>query len=161
MPVYEFYCERCNTIYKFFSKRVDTEKIPNCPTCKDIKLIRRPSLFAAVLRSKDDATDIPRIDESKMERVLSELTRDAEKIKEDDPRQAAYLMRRLTDATGLRMGAGMEEALSRLEKGEDPEKIEEEMGDIFDEEEPFAFEEKQKRLAKKPTPRIDEALYEL
>lgn len=111
---------------------------------------------------------MPRIDEDKMERVISGLARGAERINEDDPRQVASLMRRLTDATGIRMGAGMEEALSRLERGEDPERIEEEMGDIFDEEEPFTFGEGQKllprhreRLNGSPPPKTDETLYEL
>ena len=41
MPIYEFYCQQCNTVYNFFSKTVNTEKTPYCPTCKDIKLERR------------------------------------------------------------------------------------------------------------------------
>ena len=42
-------------------------------------------------------------------------------------------MRKLTDATGLSLGPKMEEALARMEKGEDPEKVEEEMGDSIGE----------------------------
>ena len=34
MPIYEFYCRKCNTIYNFFSRSVNTEKIPFCPKCK-------------------------------------------------------------------------------------------------------------------------------
>jgi len=162
MPIYEFYCDRCNTIYKFFSRRVNTEKIPDCPECKDIKLKRRVSLFATVSKDKSEGeADIPNLDEKRMEKALASLAGEAERLNEDDPRQAAHLMRRLTEATGLRMGRGMEEALRRLERGEDPEKIEEEMGDIFDEEEPFTFEERQRRKVKGHAPRIDETLYEL
>ncbi len=162
MPIYEFYCERCNTIYKFFSKRINTEKTPDCPSCRDIKLIRRPSVFATFTKGEEGTDeDMPAFDERRMERVLSELARDAEGLNEDDPRQAAQLMRRLTDATGLRMGTGMEEALRRLERGDDPEKIEDEMGDIFDEEEPFTFGETHKKSLRKPSPMIDETLYEL
>jgi len=69
-------------------------------------------------------------------------------------------MRKLSDATGLKMGAGMEEALSRLERGEDPEKIEQEMGDLLSGEEPFALEDKGKKT-KPSAPRVDETLYEL
>jgi hypothetical protein len=57
-------------------------------------------------------------------------------IDENDPRQGARLMRKLFSATGMPVGGGMEEALRRMEAGEDPEKIEEEMGDVF-EEDPF------------------------
>ena len=33
-------------------------------------------------------------------------------------------MRKLTDVTGLKLGPGMEEALNRMEAGEDPEQVE-------------------------------------
>ncbi|MDP3283707.1 MAG: zinc ribbon domain-containing protein, partial [Desulfobacterales bacterium] len=38
MPIYEFYCQDCNTIYNFFSKSVNTKKSPNCPMCKTSRL---------------------------------------------------------------------------------------------------------------------------
>jgi hypothetical protein len=134
MPIYEFYCRRCNTIYSFFSKTINTDKVPNCP---------------------------PPIDEAKMEKAVAMLAGEADKINEDDPRQAAILMRKLSDATGMNLGPGMEEALSRMERGEDPEKIEAEMGDILEGEEPFIFGEKRKKGVSKPRPRIDETLYDL
>jgi hypothetical protein len=46
-------------------------------------------------------------------------------------------MRKLTSMTGLELGAGMEEALRRMERGEDPDQIEAEMGDILESEDPF------------------------
>ena len=52
-------------------------------------------------------------------------------IDENDPRQAANVMRKLFDATGMPLGGGMQEALKRMESGEDPEKIEEDMGDVL------------------------------
>jgi putative FmdB family regulatory protein len=160
MPIYEFFCERCNTVYKFFSRRINTEKIPLCPNCMDVKLKRQISLFATVSQKKEDS-NMPEIDESKMEKAMAMLEKESGRINEDDPRQAAQLMRRLSEATGIKMGAGMEEALHRLEHGEDPEKIEEEMGDIFESEEPFVMEEKGKRTGKKQPPKIDDTLYEL
>ncbi|MBW2564753.1 MAG: zinc ribbon domain-containing protein, partial [Deltaproteobacteria bacterium] len=55
------------------------------------------------------------------------------------------------------------EALSRMEKGEDPEKIEAEMGDIMEGEEPFLFPGKTGSGVKKkrPKPLVDETLYDL
>ena len=41
-------------------------------------------------------------------------------------------MRKLFDATGLPVAGGMEEALRRMEAGEDPEKIEEDMGEVLE-----------------------------
>ena len=162
MPIYEFYCERCNTVYKFFSRTINTEKIPNCPVCKDVTLKRQVSLFSSVSGRKEEgpASDMPPVDEAKMEKAMAMLAREADGINEDDPRQAANLMRKLSDATGFRMGAGMEEALSRLERGEDPEKIEQEMGELLSGEEPFAFEDKGKK-AGKSEPMVDDTLYEL
>ncbi len=90
------------------------------------------------------------------------LAREAEHMDEDDPKQAANLMRKLTDMTGLKMGSGMEEALTRMEAGEDPEQVEAEMGDILEEEDPFNFKEKSlKDSVKKQTLTVDDTLYYL
>ncbi len=161
MPIYEFYCKNCNTIYKFFSRTVNTEKIPNCPNCKNVKLKRQISMFAISSGKKEEDSTAPPIDESKMEQAMGMLAKEAGKINEDDPRQAAQLMRKLSDATGIKMGPGMEEALHRLEQGEDPEKIEAEIGDLLEGEEPFLMESKAKSGTKKPKPKIDDTLYDL
>jgi putative FmdB family regulatory protein len=163
MPIYEFYCHKCNTIYNFFSKTANTDKIPYCPQCKKIRLKRQMSVFARISRGRDETAgdDMPPIDEAKMEKAMSLLAGEADKMNEDDPRQAAMLMRKLSDATGLNMGPGMEEALSRMERGEDPEKIEAEMGDLLEGEEPLLFSPKAKRGGQRKTPQIDGKLYDL
>lgn len=164
MPIYEFYCDDCNTIFNFFSKTVNTSKKPKCPKCKTKKLSRQMSAFAFTGKAKEDGDldDLP-FDENKMEKAMQMLAGEAENINEDDPRQAANLMRKLTDMTGLELGPGMQEALKRMESGEDPDAIEAEMGDILEEEEPFALGEKKTGAAtrKKPAPKRDETLYDL
>jgi len=165
MPIYEFYCNRCNTIYNFFSRTINTEKVPFCPRCKDVQLKRKVSIFSAITGRSADQEEhedgMPPIDESKMAGAMEMLAREAGSMDEEDPRQAARLMRRLSDATGLKMGDGMEEALSRLERGEDPDRIESEMGDLLDGEEPFVLEAKSKGGSRKDRPKVDETLYEL
>ncbi|MBI5116406.1 zinc ribbon domain-containing protein [Candidatus Poribacteria bacterium] len=164
MPIYEFHCEKCNTIYKFFSRTVNTERIPNCPKCKTPKLKRVISLFSTSSGKKeegDSGPDLPPIDEKKMERAMGMLEKEAGKINEDDPRQAASLMRKLFDAAGAPMGTGMEEALRRLEAGEDPDKIEQEMGDLLGGEDLFDMGAKEKRRQPSPKPKSDETLYDL
>jgi putative FmdB family regulatory protein len=164
MPIYEFHCKKCNTIYKFFSKAVNTEKIPNCPKCKTSKLKRVISLFSTTSGKKEEGEpgpDLPSIDERKMERAMAMLEKEAGTIKEDDPRQAASLMRKLFDAAGAPMGTGMEEVLRRLEAGEDPDKIEQEMGDLLGDADPFRMDAKEKRRQPSPKPKSDETLYEL
>ncbi len=122
--------------------------------------------FATISNTNDEAAtgmDMPDIDESKMQKAMSMLEKNMDKIDEDDPRQAAKLMRDLTSATGLEMGDSMEEALSRLEKGEDPEKIEQEMGDLLEGDDQL-FKKSNKTRRKKastPKPKKDETLYEL
>ncbi|MFH2219869.1 MAG: hypothetical protein ABII68_09450 [Pseudomonadota bacterium] len=106
--------------------------------------------------------DLP-FDEAKMEKAMRMLAGEADKINEDDPRQAADLMRKLSDMTGLQMGQGMDEALKRMESGEDPEQIEAEMGDILEGEDPFILPEKRGKglKTKRKTPLKDETLYDL
>ena len=165
MPIYEFYCRKCNTIYNFFSKTVNTTKMPDCPKCKKYKLIRQMSAFAVTGKSKEDNTSTENLpfDENKLERAIQMLGSEADNINEDDPRQAAGLMRKLTNMTGIGLGQGMEEALSRMEKGEDPEKIGAEMEDILESEEPFFLPDKKgKRVkAKYIEPLRDETIYDL
>lgn len=162
MPIYEFYCRECHMIFNFFSKSVNTRKAPVCPRCRKIKLDRRMSVFATPKnRSEDDEMPLPDFDESKMEKAMSLLEKEIEHVDENDPRQTANLMRKLTDMTGLNLGSGMEAALQRMEAGEDPETIEAEMGDILEEEEPFSLKKKLLKASKYRPPRVDETLYDL
>ena len=164
MPIYEFYCKACHTVYQFFARTVNTEKKPSCPRCKKTELKRNVSTFATIsVRSGEggDGAELSQMDEAKMEKAMAMLASEADNINEDDPRQAADLMRKLSDATGLKMGSGMEEALSRLEQGEDPAKIEEEIGDLLGADEPQLLEARRKKGSSKPKPDVDETLYEL
>ena len=164
MPIYEFYCEDCNTIFNFFSKTINTRKKPKCPKCKTKTLERQMSAFAVTRKAKEDdgMDDLP-FDESKMEKAMQMLAGQADTINEDDPRQAADLMRKLTDMTGMELGPGMNEALRRMEQGEDPDQIEAEMGDLLEGEDPFILPEKKgaKATAKKAAPLRDDKLYDL
>ena len=164
MPIYEFYCDRCHTIFNFFSRTVNTSKTPNCPKCEKKKLSRQVSVFAVTGRAKEDGDmdDLP-FDEGQMEKAMQMLAGEADKINEDDPRQAAELMRKLSSMTGMELGDGMQEALSRMEQGEDPEQIEADMGDLLEGEDPFTLKAKKGRLAasRRHAPHRDETLYDL
>ena len=160
MPIYEFYCSDCNTIYNFYSKRIDTQTKPACPKCGRSELERQVSMFATIGKASEEDDQFAGIDESKMEQALDSLMRESENINEDDPKQMATLMRKFTERTGMSLGENMEEAISRMEKGEDPEQIEKEMGDLMDDDD-FSFEAvKKKALAKRP-PVHDDSLYDL
>jgi O-acetyl-ADP-ribose deacetylase len=165
MPIYEFYCSDCHAIYSFLSRRIDTETVPGCPRCDRKKLSRQVSRFAVVGRAGEpDGDGDPPVDESRLERAVETLSREAEGLDEGDPRKAAALMRRMSEMTGMDLGRGMAEALRRMESGEDPEQVEAEMGDLLDGEEPFRFPEtvvgpggRVRRVA----PGRDDTLYDL
>lgn len=163
MPIYEFYCGNCHTIYNFFSKTINTATVPRCPKCHSDTLSRQVSMFAVTGRATEDSDmDLP-VDERKLEKAMTLLGSEAENMNEDDPRQAADLMRKLTDMTGLELGPGMAEALQRMEQGEDPDQIEAEMGSLLEDEEPFLMPGGQKkgRQSRLSAPAKDETLYDL
>lgn len=164
MPIYEFYCKDCNTIFNFFSKTVNICKQPKCPRCNGKSLTRQVSVFAFTGKAKEvgDHGDLP-LDEGRMEQAMMKLADEADKMNEEDPRQAADLMRKLSDMTGLELGAGMNEALRRMEKGEDPDQIEAEMGNILEEEDLLRLPDKKGKRIKteRILPNRDETLYDL
>ena len=167
MPVYEFYCEDCHTVFNFRARRVNTDRLPDCPKCGRPRLERQLSLFAISSGRTDSDGDepLPDLDDAAMERAMTALASEADGIDEDDPKQVARMMRKLFDATGMKLGGGMEEAVRRMEAGEDPDKIEQEMGDLLDEADPFTSGGGRKRLVslrkKYLPPKVDDTLYEL
>ncbi len=165
MPIYEFYCADCHIVYQFLSRRINTRKRPDCPRCGKQKLSREVSRFAITGKAEektDNLDDLP-FDETKMMNALASLEGEAEKINEDDPRQAADLMRKFASMTDMPLGGAMEEALGRMEAGEDPESIEKDMGDRLDNEDPFQMPTKAmgaiRRLSREPG--RDPAIYDM
>jgi hypothetical protein len=69
-----------------------------------------------------------------MERAMAEMEREISTLSEENPnpRQIARLMRTMSQASGRRLPEAMEQMISRLEKGEDPERLEEEFGDSME-----------------------------
>lgn len=166
MPVYEFYCKSCHMIFSFLSKRPNTEKQPACPKCSKPKLERRVSMFAISKgRKESDDEQMPDIDESRFEQAMMQLAGEADGLDEENPRQMAGLLRKMYAATGLNLGSGMEEAISRMEAGEDPDKIEEDMGDLLEGEDPFSAGSAKAKIKswkrKYLPPAVDDTLYEL
>jgi len=172
MPIYEFYCAACHTLYNFFSPRIDTATRPSCPRCGRPELERRPARFATLKRSgsgepEDEGGEdnpFPGLDEERLERAMESMAGELEKAgDEEDPRQMARFFRRFGDVAGMRLGPRMEDMLRRLEKGEDMDALEEEMGGSEEGaegelEDWFQLKETAKRLRQR-RPRVDETLY--
>ncbi len=164
MPLYEFYCQDCHTIFTFFSPRVDTQTQPDCPKCKRPHLERRASVFAVSKNrpdSEDTAEDFPDLDPSQMERAMQLLEREAGNMNEDDPQAAARVMRELSSVAGLELSPAMEEAMSRMEAGEDPEALEAELGDSLDQDMPFLPAGRARLAARLRPPKKDQTIYDL
>jgi putative FmdB family regulatory protein len=175
MPIYEFYCPDCDTLFSFFSSRIDTDSRPDCPRCGKPRLDRRPARFATLSRSgggeEGELGDMAGIDEERLgsafESVLSQM--ETSGADAEDPRQMAHMLRAVGEAAGLAPGDKMEEMLRRLEAGEDAERLEEEMGDAFDGDgdgddpnaDPLAalFQRQTRLRGRRRRPQVDEELY--
>ncbi len=164
MPIYEFYCRPCHTLFSFFTSRIDTGARPPCPRCGAAELERRPARFATLRHAGEEEPDpLGDLDEQRMAGVMESLADElAGAEDEEDPRQLARLMRRFGEASGLALGPRMEEMIRRLEAGEDPDALEDEMGDDFGEDdeglEDF-FQLKRAAAHRRRRPRVDENLY--
>jgi len=138
MPVYEFLCPRCNRIFSFHSFLVETVRVPQCPKCGAGNLRRVPSRFGVAAASKavpaTGAGGDADHDDPRMEREMMRFAAELEGMDESDPRQMAAAVRRMTELAGEPVTPAMEEMIRRLEAGEDPERIEEELGDALEEE---------------------------
>lgn len=138
MPIYEFYCPANHRIYSFFARSLAyAGRVPRCPDDAKLPLERLISRFAVTGRAKEPAGDGASGDDPKMERLMAEMERDFGDMSESenpDPRRLAQMMRRMSEATGEPLGGAMEEMLGRMERGEDPEKLEEEYGSALEQE---------------------------
>ncbi len=142
MPIYEFSCPKCRRVFSFLSKRVNPGHLPVCPKCGSKKMAKQMSAFAmlsgvsepkaAVEGPEGEADAMPDFDDPRVARTMNELERDMEHLDENNPKHMAHMMRKMKDLlpTGA-MPKEMDVAIKRLEKGEDPEKIEEDMGDVL------------------------------
>ncbi len=172
MPIYEFYCADCDTLFNFFSPGVDTESRPPCPRCGERRLERRPARFAALTGrgggaegdEPDEELAALGVDEERLGQAFESALSEVEGAGGDaeDPRQVARLFRRVGEAAGLEPSARLEEMLRRLESGEDPDRLEDEMGDALDDDgddDPLGELFRRKRGARRRRPRVDEELY--
>jgi putative FmdB family regulatory protein len=141
MPIYEFACPRCRRIFSFLSKRVNPAHSPTCPKCGRANLTKELSRFA-MIRGVAEPTaapegdaggpPMPDLDDPRVMNAMAAMERDMEHLDENNPKHMAQMMRRMKDL--LPPGSvpkEMDVAIKRLEAGEDPEKIEEDMGDLL------------------------------
>jgi putative FmdB family regulatory protein len=141
MPIYEYSCPKCRVIFNFLSKKVNPNHLPTCPKCGNKKMTKQMSRFAMVkglaepaAKPEGDAEGMPEpdFDDPRMMRAMGELEKDMEHLDENNPKHMAHMMKKMKDILPPgTMPKEMDIAIKRLESGEDPEKIEEDMGDVL------------------------------
>lgn len=86
----------------------------------------------AKTENAEDGPPLPDLDDPRMERAMMEMERDMEHLDENNPRHMAHMMRKMKDLMPPgTMPKELDVAIKRLEAGEDPEKIEADMGDVL------------------------------
>jgi putative FmdB family regulatory protein len=141
MPIYEYGCPKCRVIFNFLSKRINPDRLPVCPKCGNKKMVKQMSQFAMTRGLKEPAGKsdmesgeprMPAMDDPRVERAMMDLEKDMEHLDENNPKHMAHMMKKMKDL----MPPGtvpkeLDVAIKRLEAGEDPEKIEADMGDVL------------------------------
>jgi putative FmdB family regulatory protein len=138
MPIYEFACPKCRKIFSFLSKRLNPGRLPVCPQCGNKKMEKQISRFAMTHGTTEPTSEgggdegAPDPDDPRVARAMAEMERDMAHMDENNPRHMAHMMRKMKDLMPPgSMPKELDVAIKRLEAGEDPEKIEADMGDVL------------------------------
>lgn len=87
---------------------------------------------AAKAENSGDESPMPNFDDPRVARAMAEMEREMEHLDENNPRHMARMIRKMKDIMPPgSMPKEMDIAIKRLEAGEDPEKIEADMGDVL------------------------------
>jgi putative FmdB family regulatory protein len=116
VPLYDFRCKDCQHTFTLAYASVEAMENadPRCPACGSgalSQLITGVSVIAS--------------EETRMDR-MADPARFAG-LDEDDPRAMGQAMRQMADELGEDLGPEMNEAIGRLEAGEDPASVERSM----------------------------------
>lgn len=114
MPVYEYRCQDCNRRFsRFFWRMADAADAKcRCGSAKLEQLVSRVSMLKSEERRLESMADPSKWGD----------------IDENDPKSVARMMKKLGSEMGEDLGPEFNEAVNRLEAGEDPESIESSMG---------------------------------
>jgi hypothetical protein len=101
--------------------------------------------------------------DARIERALEELGAEHDSMDQDDPRHAIPMIQKMYEIAGLPIPERAQEAIRRIEAGEDPDKIAEDVGCLWEaDDSPFAEGGPlQHHFGKLAAPRVDQTLYDL
>ncbi|MFN7732240.1 MAG: FmdB family zinc ribbon protein [Pirellula sp.] len=168
MPIYEYYCSACHTLYSFLARRMNPPTPPACPKCSRNPLEKKVSRFAISKGLTERAAGedpFDHVDEAKMDRLMEHMAPQLDEAGQEDPRQVAAMMKKMFELAGAEPNGAMLEAMKRMEAGADPDQIDEELGAALDAEgDPFvkSGEKPLSRLRRRMAPpNVDPELYEM
>ncbi len=106
----------------------------------------------------DDNDAFAGADEARLEGAMEALGGEMERLGDsEDPRALGHLLRRFGELSGLDLGPRMQDALQRMEAGEDPDAIESELDDDDDSFDGLFELKRSLRRARRPS--VDDQLY--
>jgi putative FmdB family regulatory protein len=116
MPIYEYYCTKCNTIFSFLSKTFSVEKEPICPRCKG-SLKKHVSSFAFGQNQKgpDSLPMSGKMLDDGMKRLKDHDTK--------NPEDAANLRKKFTKMMGVNFEEGKKKSDVVLESEYDEKRM--------------------------------------
>jgi putative FmdB family regulatory protein len=117
VPLYDYRCKKCEHTFTLSYDSVEAMENadPRCPACGSdalSQLITGVSVIAS--------------EETRMDRMADPARFTG--LDEDDPRVMGQAMRQMADELGEDLGPEVDEAIGRLEAGEDPASVERSMG---------------------------------
>lgn len=166
MPIYEFYCPEHHRIHAFYARTLAMcDRVPRCPDGGTAVLVKQPTSFAVTGRhaevGEDGGSDpLDGVDDAMMERIAGEFERDLAGGGEPDPRAMGRMMRRIAELTGRQLAGPLAEMAERLDRGEDPDALEERFGAVLDDDSCEWFEQV-RRLGRKGEPARDKRIHEM
>ncbi len=121
MPLYDYRCLDCRQPFEIYLSYAEYgTRIVQCPRCQSTNVRRRlPRVRLA--RSEEDRLE-------SLAEDFSDL--DVAEGLEEDPRTLGRWMRRMSQEVGEEMPPEFDEVVDRLEKGQRPEEIEQEMPEL-------------------------------
>ena len=144
MPIYEYKCGNCNHRVSLFFRSISSAESgaadARCPNCGGASLTRLVSKISVLRGNSDQPPGLPSFEGDEVDYTVPEdddiygahggdvpgapgLGDIMSGVDEDDPRSIARWARQMQAQTGESLGPEFDTALSRIESGEDPDRV--------------------------------------